>query len=37
MPATPRELALFDQDYFEMANEKDGLDDPAYLQAREIC
>jgi amidase len=32
---TPRELALFDQDYFEMANAKDGLDDPAYLQARE--
>ncbi len=32
---TPRELALFDQDYFEMANEKTGLDDPVYLQARE--
>jgi amidase len=32
---TPRELALFDQDYFEMANEKGGLDDPAYLQARD--
>ncbi|MBN9544982.1 MAG: amidase [Alphaproteobacteria bacterium] len=32
---TPRELALFDQDYFEMANEKDGLDDPVYIQARE--
>jgi amidase len=32
---TPRELVLFDQDYFEMANEKDGLDDPVYLQARD--
>ncbi len=32
---TPRELALFDQDYFEMANEKGGLDDPAYLLARD--
>ena len=32
---TPREMAIFDQDYFEMANEKGGLDDPAYIQARE--
>jgi len=28
-------MAIFDQDYFEMANEKGGLDDPAYIQARE--
>jgi amidase len=30
-----RELALFDQDYFEMAQEKGALTDPAYIQARD--
>jgi amidase len=32
--ASPRELVLFDQDYFEMANAMGGLSEPAYLQAR---
>ncbi len=33
--ATPRELVLFDQDYFEMADAKGELNDPAYIQARD--
>ena len=33
--ATPRELVLFDQDYFEMADAKGELNDPAYTQARD--
>ena len=32
--ATPRELVLFDQNYFEMANAKGELNDPAYIKAR---
>ena len=32
---TPRELVLFDQDYFEMADAKGELNDPAYTQARD--
>ncbi|HEY6917002.1 MAG TPA: amidase [Allosphingosinicella sp.] len=34
--ADPRELALFGQDIFEQAEATKGLDDPAYLKAREI-
>lgn len=33
--ATPRELALFDQDLFEAAEATGGLSDPAYVAARE--
>ncbi|HUO03301.1 MAG TPA: amidase [Rhizomicrobium sp.] len=32
---TPRELVLFDQDYFDMAEAKGDLTDPAYIQAHE--
>jgi len=32
---SPRELAIFDQDYFEMAEAKGGLTDPAYIQAHD--
>ena len=32
---TPRELALFGQDLFEAAEATKGLDDPAYVAARE--
>ena len=32
--STPRELALFGQDTFELAQQAKGLDDPAYLAAR---
>jgi amidase len=32
--ATPRELALFGQDTFELAEQAKGLDDPAYIAAR---
>ena len=33
--ATPRELALFDQDLFEAAEDTSGLSGPAYIEARE--
>ena len=33
--ATPREMALFDQDYFEMAEAMGDLSDPAYIQAHD--
>jgi amidase len=33
--ATPRELTLFNQDLFEQAEATKGLDDPAYVKARE--
>jgi amidase len=33
--ANPRELSLFNQDLFDQAQAKGGLDDPAYLKARE--
>lgn len=33
--ATPRELAIFGQETFEAAEQTKGLDDPAYLAARE--
>lgn len=33
--ANPRELSLFNQDLFDQAQAKKGLDDPAYLKARE--
>lgn len=33
--ATPRELVLFDQDYFNMAEAKGDLGDPAYIQAHQ--
>ena len=32
---SPRELAIFDQDYFEAAQAKGDLTDPAYIQARD--
>lgn len=32
---TPRELVLFDQDYFNMAEAKGSLSDPAYVQAQQ--
>ncbi len=32
---TPRELALFDQDYFNMAEAKGDLGEPAYVQAHQ--
>ncbi|HEX4118066.1 MAG TPA: amidase family protein, partial [Rhizomicrobium sp.] len=32
---TPRELVLFDQDYFNMAEAKGDLTDPAYVQAQQ--
>lgn len=32
---TPRELALFDQDYFDMADDKGELTDPAYIRAHQ--
>ena len=33
--ATPRELVLFDQDYFNMTEAKGSLSDPAYVQAQQ--
>lgn len=33
--ASPRELALFDQDYFNMAEAKGDLTDPAYIHAHQ--
>jgi amidase len=33
--ATPRELVLFDQDFFEKAQASKGLDDPDYVKLRE--
>jgi amidase len=33
--ASPRELVLFDQDYFNMAEAKGDLNDPAYVQAHQ--
>lgn len=35
--ATPRELALFGQEYFIQAEATAGLDDPAYVEARETA
>ena len=35
--ATPRELALFGQEYFIQAEATDGLDDPAYIEARDTA
>ncbi len=32
---TPRELVLFDQDYFNMAEAKGDLDDPVYIEAHQ--
>jgi amidase len=33
--ATPREMALFDQDYFEMSEAMGDLSEPAYIQAHD--